>query len=454
MKLKKLYPYQLNTAKQLAGLGLGADLSEVGTGKTITAFGVMALCKAQRVLIVAPKSVCEQWRRKAREFYEELEIHTPEASDKPARVEAITNYYKSKATPKCLLITYEQMRADIDLLAGLEFDLTYLDECHRIGNPATKLYRALQKIRSERRFGATATPLRSSPLQAYGIFNWLKPGLLGKNYFHFKFKYTILAQRNWIVGYKNLDELGEIIKPYFVKNKMEDVGVYLPPLIEEDLIFELGVKERRLYDNVRKEMLLEIEEKQINKIENPTSLYTSVVKLGKLQEITDSSELVGESVESSKLDLLKEHLGDTLQSDQKAVVFTRFSRMARILERELSKFNPAVIVGDVKDRQAEIDKFDTDGDCRLMIITTAGNEGINLQRANILYMYDVPLGSYGSLVQTLGRINRIGQTRKMVVYYLMAKNSVDIKLRALLETKKDLSEKIFGSLQDVRNVIE
>jgi SNF2 family DNA or RNA helicase len=200
-------------------------------------------------------------------------------------------------------------------------------------------------------------------------------------------------------------------------------------------------------------MLLEIEEKEISKIENPTSLYTSVVKLGKLQEITDSLELVGESVESSKLNLLKEHLED-IPKEQKVVVFTRFSRMARILERELSKFNPAIIVGDIKNRQAQIDKFDNDDNCRLMIITTAGNEGVNLQRANILYMYDVPLGSYGSLVQTLGRINRIGQTRKMVVYYLMARDSVDIKLRALLKKKGSLNERIFGSLQDIKSVIE
>jgi non-specific serine/threonine protein kinase len=453
MLLDKLYPYQLNTAKKLADLGFGVDLSDVGTGKTITAFGVMVLSQAKHILIITPKTVCEQWKRKASEFYSDLEVHSPIASGKQARRNAIIQYYRSTKTPKCLLITYEQMRAEIDLLQTLNFDLVYLDECHRIGNPMTKLYRALQKIRSKYRFGATATPLRSSPLQAYGIFNWVKPGLLGKNYFHFKFRYTVLAQRNWVVGYKNLDELGEIIKPYFVKNKMEDVGIYLPPLVEEDLIFDLGVRERRLYDNVRREMLLEIEEKEISKIENPTSLYTSVVKLGKLQEITDSLELVGESVESSKLNLLKEHLED-IPKEQKVVVFTRFSRMARILERELSKFNPAIIVGDIKNRQAQIDKFDNDDNCRLMIITTAGNEGVNLQRANILYMYDVPLGSYGSLVQTLGRINRIGQTRKMVVYYLMARDSVDIKLRALLKKKGSLNERIFGSLQDIRSVIE
>ena len=455
MDLSKLYDYQLKTAHDLAGRLFGADLSETGTGKTITALAVMAITEAKTILIVSPKSVAEQWERKAKEFWEALEVHRVDGA-RAERLKAYAQYAQARAkanAPIALIITYEQVRSDIDILSGFNFGIIYADESHRLGNPATKLYRAFRKLRSERRFCSTATPLRSSPLQAWGIFNWLHSGILG-SFLTFKHEYCIIINRNWIKGYKNLDELGARLKPYYIKNKMEDVGVFLPPLIEENIFFDLGANERRLYDNIVKEMLLEISKQQISKIENPTNLYNSVVKLGKLQELTDSLELLGESVESSKIKVLKEHLEDTVVGDNKVVVFTRFSRMADILFRELQEYNPALITGAVKDRQGEIDKFDNDDNCRAIIITTAGNEGINLQRANILYMVDVPLGSYGSLVQTIGRIQRIGQNKPMVVYYLQALGTVDVRLKALLESKKDMAEKMFSSLQDVRNMLE
>lgn len=460
MDLTRLYDYQLKTAHDLAGRVFGADLSETGTGKTITALAVMNIIEAKTILIVSPKSVAEQWERKAREFWAGLEVHRIDGARKE-REQQLKRYARARAratAPIALIVTYEQVRSDIGILSEMEFQIIYADESHRLGNPATKLYRAFRKLRSERRFCSTATPLRSSPLQAWGIFNWLHSGILG-SFLTFKHEYCIIINRNWIKGYKNLDHLGARLKPYYIKNKMEDVGVFLPPIIEVDINFELGAIERRLYDNIVKEMLLEISKQQISKIENPTNLYNSVVKLGKLQELTDSLELLGDlpdgrSVDCTKLNTLKEHLKDTAVGDNKVVVFTRFSRMADILFRELQEYNPALITGAVKDRQGEIDKFDSVDSCKVIIITTAGNEGINLQRANILYMVDVPLGSYGSLVQTVGRINRIGQTKPMVVYYLLAKGTVDVKLKALLESKKDMAEKMFSSLQDVRNMLE
>lgn len=142
----------------------------------------------------------------------------------------------------------------------------------------------------------------------------------------------------------------------------------------------------------------------------------------------------------------------------KILIWTRFSRMAKILHRELDKYNPAIITGDIKDRQAEVDKFNNDDSCRIIIGTLAMSEGLNLQRGNILIFFDVPMGSYGTYQQAVGRIHRIGQDKSMVVYHLLGeidgKPTIDQKLRDLLLKKKDMSEKIFGSLLDVRKVLE
>ena len=137
----------------------------------------------------------------------------------------------------------------------------------------------------------------------------------------------------------------------------------------------------------------------------------------------------------------------------KVLIWTRFSRMAKILYRELNQYNPAIIIGDTKNRQAEIDKFNNDNSCRIIIGTMAMSEGLNLQRGNILIFYDVPMGSYGTLQQVIGRINRIGQDKPMVVYYLMADKTIDIKLKKLLTAKAEMSEKIFGSLSEVKEIL-
>ena len=454
MLLDQLYPYQKANAEALVRLGFGCDLSEVGTGKTLTALGVMALLDKSPVLIIAPKSVAHQWGLKIQEFYPALKVFRPRDSSKSARYEAYKQFAESNIAPKALIVTYEQARLDVAIIYKTEWGIIYADECHRLGNSLTKAYKAIKVLRSEHRFGATATPLRSSPLQAYGIFNWLRPGSMGKNFWHFKAQYVVENDKGWGLGYKNLDHLSARIRPYYVKTTMEEAGRHLPPLVEEDLVFALNKKEQTLYDQVRKEMLLEIERIQINKIENPTNLYLSIVKLGKLSEITDSLELVGSSNDSSKIITLKDSLADSLVDDNKAVVFTRFSRMADILARELGEYNPALITGATRDRQEQINKLNNNPKCRVIIVTTAGNEGVNLERANLLYMVDVPMGSYGSLIQTIGRIKRIGQTKPMVVYYLQAEGTVDIKLKKLLLKKQEMSERIFGSLAEVKEILE
>lgn len=137
----------------------------------------------------------------------------------------------------------------------------------------------------------------------------------------------------------------------------------------------------------------------------------------------------------------------------KAVIFTRFARMADILVRELTEYNPACIQGSTVDREQQIQRFNTDDTCKLMIITTAASEGVNLQRANLLYFYDVPLGSYGSLVQIQGRIKRIGQNRPMVVYYMQAENTVDTRLKKLLFKKKDMANELFSDIEEVKEIL-
>ena len=136
----------------------------------------------------------------------------------------------------------------------------------------------------------------------------------------------------------------------------------------------------------------------------------------------------------------------------KAIIYTRFRRMAIILDRELQKWNPVLVHGEIKgeERARRVQKFKTDESVRLLIATEAFSEGLNLEEANIVVHFDLPY-SYGKYVQRNGRIARLTQQKPMMVYNLIARKSMDEKVARIIANKQDLSEMLLG--RDVREML-
>jgi SNF2 family DNA or RNA helicase len=204
---------------------------------------------------------------------------------------------------------------------------------------------------------------------------------------------------------------------------------------------------------MKAELLFEIEPMLINKIEDPVSLQLGVVKLGKMLELCDSMELLGEGNESTKLEVLKEHLESTLQNGQKAIIITRFSRMGHILERELGEWRPLLITGATQRRQDILDRFSKDSECRLLIGTEAIAQGLNLQVANILYNYDSAWNP-AKMEQRAGRVYRNGQQRAVFIYNLVVKKSLEVWMQKKLEAKAELSATLLPkSLTELKEIL-
>lgn len=435
-----LYPYQKEICAYMVNAGNCLNASFVGSGKTLTSLAVCEYLKAQRVLILAPKSVVLQWAEIEGPKWLPQRKFVPVSGSLSVRARLYASF-----TSGYMVMGYETARSDIELLSLKDFDIIICDEAHRLANPSTKLYKALKKLKTKHRFGLTATPVMNSATDMFGIINWINPGSLG-NYWQFMTRYCVKDMWGSVKHFKNMDELADRCKPFIIKKTLDEVDLQLPDYTEVIVPVELSAHERKNYDLIKKELLFDIEKSVISKIENPVMLQSSVVKLGKLFEICDSLELIGDSIESSKLEVLKEHLESTLVNGQKAIIITRFSRMAEILNRRLSEagHKTFIITGGTNNRQEIIKEFEA-GQSSILIGTEAIGQGLNLQMANILYNYDSAWNP-AKMEQRAGRIYRNGQTKPVFIYNLVVNKSVEGWLQKKLLTKAELSERLLPKI--------
>lgn len=339
----------------------------------------------------------------------------------------------------------------------MKFETIICDEAHRLANSSTKRYKAIQKISqgSEHRYALTATPLDRPP-DLWGVLNWINPGCMGNKY-DFLTRYTIKNKWGGMLYPINLQELAQKVRRYMVRKTLEDVAPELPPVTIEDIPFDLSEKETALYARLKKEILFEIESNLIEKIENPMLIQHTLVKMIILVQLTCSLELLGEDRTSTKLDILKEKLGDIfVDPDVKVIIFSRFKKMMPIFERELSEYNPLVISGEIDNEGRDIVKksFQDDSEHRLLVSTDAGGEGLTLNRGDIIIHYDLPY-SYKKYEQRNGRIKSLTKNRPMMIYNLTARKSMDVWLAKLIKGKSELSSALLGDkLGDIREMLK
>lgn len=137
----------------------------------------------------------------------------------------------------------------------------------------------------------------------------------------------------------------------------------------------------------------------------------------------------------------------------KVIIFSEFSEMCKILKRELSQYNPSIIIGETssKDRQEAVERFNKDQDCKVLIMSSAGAYGLNLQAANVVIHFD-QAWSIAKTEQREGRALRIGQKQKVLIYNLLGIKTVDYHLKKIIKTKKSLSEDIL-TMDDLQQLL-
>lgn len=449
-----LYDFQ-KTGAAFIRLLPGSLLADApGLGKTIQTAAAFEQV-AGPILVLVPASLKFNWQEELKKWVpkeKSIVIH----GDKQRRRELW--YHASKGRAKWVIANYELLLRDFDDMNQRWLGIV-CDEADRIANPFAKTTKLLKQLshyspHSCKRVALTGTPVSNSPEDLWSIADWISPRMLG-TYKQFRERYLVTDPRypSRIISYRNLEGLREKIEPIMLRRQKEEVLNDFPAKTVEHIRFDLSRDEAKAYVGLRNNIREELE--KMKELDRRT-LNIIPVKMLRLKQLTDHVKLIdteaGDSIDSTKLSILKEMLTPIVKSGEKAIVFTQFSTMAKILYAELGAagYSPGLIYGDINamDRQVIVNQFRDNEDMKVIIMTEAGSYGLNLQAASYVFHYDASW-SIGKLEQREGRAHRVGQTKPVTVYHLIARNTIDEYVLRVLKGKRDISDKILGDGEEL-----
>jgi len=321
-----------------------------------------------------------------------------------------------------------------------------LDESQYIKNPESQISRAVRRLKASHRLALTGTPLENHLGELWAQFAFLMPGLLG-SYQHFRRRFGGPVERGDRDAAKALLER---VRPFILRRTKDQVASELPERVETVLYCRLEGEQRVLYDRIRDRCRLQVA-KSIQKRGLSGSRVTILDALLKLRQVCCHPELLpeklaGEVAESAKMTLFMEFITEAMEEGHRVLVFSQFVSMLTILRRHLDEIRLpyAYLDGRTRDRESRVRMFQENTDIPMFLISLkAGGTGLNLTGADYVVHFD-PWWNPAVEQQATDRAHRIGQTRKVFSYKMIAENTVEEKILALQEKKRELSNVLLG----------
>lgn len=444
------------------GGGFG-ELFEMGCGKTLTTIAVAGalynMGKIDRVLVVAPTSVCSVWPHDLNQFAAFPWEARVLLGDKKKRLKSLNELenWPFKAL-RIAVINYESTHREgiFEALAAYKPDLIVCDESQRIKNPSAAQSKALHKLGDAAPFRMilSGTPVQNNAVDLYSQYRFLDPAVYGANFYAFKNRYCIMGGygQHQIVGYRNMDELVE--KEHSVAYRVtKEECLDLPQQTFINRYVQFTDAEQAIYEQLRKSSFLELE---TGENVTATTILTMYLRLMQLTGgfLTADESTRPKQVNTAKLDALADIVDDyVVDAGKKLVIFARFRAEIAAIENllRLRKIQYGSIYGDVpmEERGKIVEGFQTNPDTKVFVaqIQTAGL-GITLHAAStaVFYSYDY---NYANYAQALARIHRIGQRLPVTYIHLVVDGSIDEKILAALENKEDMAKTVVDSWREV-----
>lgn len=427
----------------LERFGFGGCLADdMGVGKTAQ---VLALLESRRTedvakpsLVVVPRSLVFNWKEEAARFTPRL------------RVLDYTGQQRSTAgfsSSDLILTTYGTLRRDAALLRDFEFGYVVLDEAQAVKNASSESAKAVRLLRGEHRLALSGTPVENHLGELWSLFDFLNPGMLGAvNVF------KLAGGTGRSIG-RSVDEdgrglLAHALRPFILRRTKEQVARELPAKTEQTLYCELEPAQRKLYNELRRHYRSALLER-IDKQGLAKSKIMVLEALLRLRQAACHPGLIdakrsGEP--SAKLEALMEQLREVLDAGHKALVFSQFTSLLKIVRDSLDGEGVVYeyLDGATRDRQARVERFQNDPACPLFLISLkAGGLGLNLTAAGYVFLLD-PWWNPAVEAQAVDRAHRIGQDKPVFAYRLIARDTVEEKVLELQKTKRDLAAAIIG----------
>lgn len=419
---------------RLARAEMGACLADdMGLGKTLQALAViLERAGLGPTLVVAPTSVCPNWIEEAHRFAPSLRPRLYAEHDRAKLI--------AEAGPcDVVIVSYGLLTRDTERFATTSWSTLVLDEAQAIKNYQTKRFQAVTELTSSFRLATTGTPIENNLDELWTLFHFLNPGLLGtREAFTKRFASPIENGSDPAARAR----LREVVRPFILRRLKSEVLHELPPRTEITLRVELEPEEKALYENLRRQAAERFEKESDRK-----DTMAVLAELMKLRRLCCHPDLVvpGAKVEASKLEAFRELVGELLENGHKALVFSQFVDVLGILRSELDAMGVSYQYLDggtsLKDRAARVADFQSGKGDLFLISLKAGGTGLNLTAADFVIHYD-PWWNPAVEDQASDRAYRMGQTRPVTVYRLVAKATIEEKIVELHRSKRDLASSL------------
>ena len=443
----------LNMLSELHFGGILAD--DMGLGKTLQMITFLLYKSEQakeagagiNALIVCPASLVYNWEAEFNRFAPSMEVVTVTGTQ--AERKKILN---SQKMPEILITSYDLLKRDIGFYEDLSFDYEIIDEAQYIKNSSAAASKTVKIIKSTNRFALTGTPIENRLSELWSIFDYLMPGFL---YSYERFKDDFETA---ITKFKDEDatrQLRNMVGPFILRRLKENVLKDLPDKMEEIRYSRFDNAQRKLYDAQVTHMkkVLESDDYQSGK-----DKLKVLAELTRIRQICCDPALITEGYTgaSAKRESCIELIESAIDGGHKILLFSQFTTMLELLEADLNKkgIKYYKITGQTpkEERLKLVNKFNNNDVPLFLISLKAGGTGLNLVGADVVIHYD-PWWNLAAQNQATDRAHRIGQTKKVSVFKLIAKGTIEEKIIDMQNAKKDLADAILsGETESLSNL--
>lgn len=422
---------------RLAHWGVGACLADdMGLGKTLQALALLLTrAAAGPALVLAPTSVCFNWEIEARRFAPTL---NPRVFGGGNRAEFIA----SLAPFDLVICSYTLFQQEADLLTGVEWETAVLDEAQAIKNMTTKRSQAAMQIKAGFRLATSGTPVENRLDELWNLFRFLNPGLLGSHK-SFSTRFAVQIEKFGSKAARTL--LKRLIRPFILRRTKSQVLEELPPRTDILHLVELSREESAFYEALRRRAV----ENLSNADNSPPGekQIRILAEIMRLRRACCNPQLVmpGSEIPSAKLAAFREIVAELREGGHRALVFSQFVDHLSILRHDLDSAGITYQYLDgstpQKERQGRVASFQSGAGELFLISLKAGGVGLNLTGADYVIHMD-PWWNPAVEDQASDRAHRIGQSRPVTVYRLVAANTIEEKIVALHHQKRDLADSL------------
>ncbi|NLR94512.1 DEAD/DEAH box helicase [Flammeovirga agarivorans] len=436
----KLRPYQkagYNWMRFLSEYNFGGCLADdMGLGKTVQTLSILEYERVSEngtSLLIMPTSLVYNWEMEAKKFTPKMKILNYTGTNRSKDPEQFGKY-------DIVITSYGTARIDAEILSQYYFNYTILDEAQTIKNPSSIVTKAVNQLKSRKRLLLSGTPIENTTMDLWSQMNFANTGLLGsQNFFKKEFLNPIERKKDE----KKYAKLYRLIKPFIMRRHKSQVASELPEKVEKVMYIDMTPEQKKKYEEVKSSYRNDILE-HIETTGVTGSQFMLLKGLTELRQLANHPKLIEESYGHSagKFDEVIRSLSNAISEGHKILVFSQFVKHLSIFRKELDKqgMKYAYLDGATKDRKKEVNDFQNNSDIQIFLISLkAGGLGLNLTAADYVFILD-PWWNPAIEAQAVDRAHRIGQENQVFVYKFITRGTVEEKILALQQSKRELAD--------------